>query len=79
MSNTGKAEQSQSPAYFELDGRYYRRWDNSNSLFGVDDVLRGLEWRPYQGDRIRPVFFGSRVPEEEVLSILQIRIERGVY
>jgi len=31
----------------------------------ITDVRAGDRWKPYKGDRLAPVHFGSRVSEEE--------------
>jgi len=50
--------------YFERDGAYFRRPKGLGTM-SITDVRAGDRWKPYKGDRLAPVHFGSRVSEEE--------------
>lgn len=46
---------------FEYDGAVYRR---EAGFAGVSEVRDGKgAWKPYTGDRMKPVTFGERVEE----------------
>jgi hypothetical protein len=51
--------------YYEKDGTYFRKRAEHKNLHAVQQVRRGNKWVPFDGDAQAPVFFGSRVSEEE--------------
>ena len=54
--------------YFEKDGAIFRR-KKSVKTMSVEDVKTPDGWKPYQGDRLAPVYFGDSISEEEACGI----------
>lgn len=49
--------------YFEHDGSFFRAPKNLGTM-SVTHIRAGDRWEPYEGDRLAPAHFGSRVTEE---------------
>jgi hypothetical protein len=59
MSSEPMAEFS----YFDVDGARFRRRNNGITR-GVDDVLHGGAWVPYQGsDPLKPALWGDEIAD----------------
>jgi hypothetical protein len=50
--------------YYEYDNAFYRRPASVNNPV-VTEVKTPLGWKPYDGDKIAPVFFGDEVSAED--------------
>jgi hypothetical protein len=51
--------------YYEKDQAYFRKPADFGDVPFVTQVRHGNKWVPFDGDAQAPVFFGSRVSEEE--------------
>jgi hypothetical protein len=49
--------------YFERDGAIFRHPADSGDGYPVRDILTPDGWKPYTGDRLKPVVFGSQIAE----------------
>jgi len=47
--------------YYEKDGAVFR---GEPGRWAVQEVRHPSGWVPYEGDRLAPVFFGNRLPDD---------------
>ena len=50
--------------YFDKDGAIFRKTKNASGI-GIEDVKTPTGWKPYEGDRLAPVYYGDSISEEE--------------
>lgn len=64
------------PGYFEHDNAIFRKRSGGRTPC-VDDVLTPNGWKPYTGDRLAPIWFGSEIIDGQAVMASEI-YEGGV-